>query len=102
MEVGQDSVVQVRLENPATASLTLSAFDLASNGFNGPPQWLVVNLQPGAFMTTEVRFAPVAEQNYLGYALVWSNAPSSLDTLYLSVVADFRQRCPRSSAPARV
>ncbi len=84
VEVGQDSIVQVRLENSGDGMLTLSAFDVASNGFNGPPQWLVVNLAPGAFMTTEVRFAPDAEQNYLGYALVWSNAPSSPDTLYLS------------------
>jgi len=83
VEVGQDSVIMVRFDNTGEATLTLQAFEVVGNGFNGPPGWIVVNLEPGAFMTTGVRFAPVAEQNYLGSAVVWSNAPSSPDTITL-------------------
>jgi hypothetical protein len=82
VEVDEDSIVSVRLENVGNATLTLSGFDVVGNGFNGPP-WIVVNLEPGAFMTTEVQFAPEAEQDYLGRVIVWSNAASSPDTILL-------------------
>lgn len=84
VEVGEDSVVAVRLENTGEATLTIQAFDVIGTGFSGPPQWIVVNLEPGAFMTTEVQFTPQAEQSYLGRVLVWSNAASSPDTIRLS------------------
>ncbi|MBK6765352.1 MAG: T9SS type A sorting domain-containing protein [bacterium] len=84
VEVGEDSVVAVRLENTGTGTLTIVAFGVTGTGFSGPPQWIVVNLEPGAFMTTEVRFTPLAEQSYLGRVLVWSNASSSPDTIRLS------------------
>lgn len=83
VEVDDDSIAAVRLENTGDATLTLSGFDVVGDGFNGPPQWIIVNLEPGAFMTTEVQFAPEAEQDYLGRVIVWSNAPSSPDTILL-------------------
>lgn len=83
VEVGQDSIAQVRLENTGEATLTISNFVVSGNGFNSPPEWIVVNLEPGAFVTTEVQFAPTAERDYEGFATVISNAPSSPDTIPL-------------------
>ncbi|NUO19404.1 T9SS type A sorting domain-containing protein [bacterium] len=83
VEVGQDSIVQVELRNTGNATLTISDFVVSGNGFAGPPQWIVVNLEAGAFMTTEVQFAPTSERDYEGFATVTSNASSSPDTIPL-------------------
>lgn len=83
VRVGADSVMAVRLENVGDSVLTLFDFEVFGEVFNGPPGWIVVNLAPGAFMTTGVRFAPTDERMYEGYAVVFSNAASSPDTISL-------------------
>lgn len=80
---GEDTTVQITLENTGTATLTLNDLEVVGFGFSGPPQWIVVNLEPGAFMTTEVTFAPTIVLPYSGAAIIHSNAESTPDSILL-------------------
>ncbi|MCC6475708.1 T9SS type A sorting domain-containing protein [bacterium] len=88
VEVGQDSTVQLRLQNTGNHTLRFPelfppAVMVIGEGFSGT-EWINVELLPGEIHTSVVGFAPSAAQAYQGYAIITSDAPSSPDTVFLS------------------
>ncbi|MCB9357489.1 MAG: T9SS type A sorting domain-containing protein [Calditrichaeota bacterium] len=86
LEVGEDSTVHVSLMNSGDDILTVWAFEVYGTGFSGPPQWWAISLSPGASISGPINFAPTNPDDFEGFALIWSTAASSPDTIPLSGV----------------
>jgi len=75
--VGVANSQTMTIQNPGTATLTITQASLAGTGYSLSGMALPVSLSPGAAAAFNVAFAPTAANSYPGTLTLVSNAPNS-------------------------
>ncbi len=80
VRIGEDSTMQVSLQNVGDGTLTVTEFFVEGNSFYGP-EWSAQEIEPNSLLQVEVRFAPTELHRHQGYIMIYSNAVTSPDSI---------------------